>query len=129
MAYCSTRTMTEWGMAFRRHRSVADASCLSCHGKRWPHDSIDPGWHTRSRAGVGAGGVSPRSSLVGSFIFFVASTACPHARRAASMLALALRVCGASAEPCGLAFALPALALVAKAYFCVSMYAVTLPAA
>ena len=43
--------------------------------------------------------------------------------------ALALRVCSVYWEPCGLVFALPALALVAKAYFCVSMHAVTLPAA
>ena len=69
MAYCSTLTITEWGIAFLRHRNVADASCLSCHGNRWPHDSIEPGCLVKSRAGVGAGGLSPNNSLAGSFIF------------------------------------------------------------
>ena len=57
-------------MAFRRHRSVADASCLSDNGNKWPHDPRAPGWRVRSRAGVGAGGLSPSSSFAGSFIFF-----------------------------------------------------------
>ena len=70
IAYCSTRTMTEWGMAFRRHRSVADASFLSDNGNKWPHDPIAPGCLVKSRAGVGAGGLSPNSNLAGSFIFF-----------------------------------------------------------
>ena len=84
IAYCSTRTMTEWGMAFLRHRSVAEASCLSCHGNRWPHDSIEPGCRVNKRAGVGAGGLSPSSSFAGSFIFIgsrrLACSAAPRRR-------------------------------------------------
>ena len=69
--------ITEWGMAFLRHLNVADASCLSDNGSKWPHDPRAPGCLVKSRAGVGAGGLSPSSSFAGSFIFFVASAACP----------------------------------------------------
>ena len=56
-------------MAFLKHLNVADASCLSDNGNKWPHDSMDPGCRVSNRAGVGAGGLSPSNSLLGSFIF------------------------------------------------------------
>jgi hypothetical protein len=86
MAYCSTRTITEWGMAFRRHRSVADASCLSDNGSKWPHDPRAPGWRASKRAGVGAGGLSPNSSLAGSFISFFGVGGVPRARADGAVL-------------------------------------------
>jgi hypothetical protein len=61
--------MTLWGMAFLKHLNVADANFLSDSGRRWPHDPRAPGCLVKSRAGVGAGGLSPNSSLAGSFIF------------------------------------------------------------
>ena len=56
-------------MAFRRHLSVCEASCLSDNGSKWPHDPRAPGCRVSKRAGVGAGGLSPSSSFAGSFIF------------------------------------------------------------
>ena len=58
-----------------------DELMMSDNGNKWPHASIEPGCLVKSRAGVGAGGLSPNSSLAGSFIFFVASTACSAAPR------------------------------------------------
>ena len=113
MAYCNTRTMTLWGIAFLKHRNVADASCLSDNGNKWPQDSIDPGWRASSRAGVGAGGVSPSRSLAGSFIFWVASAGVASARPTGLCWFL---VCSASAEPCGLAFSLQALTFGGRDY-------------
>ena len=105
MAYCKTRTMTEWGIAFLKHLNVADASCRSCHGNKWPQDSIEPGRRVKSRAGVGAGGLSPNKSFAGSFIFLGRVDGVP-ARAGAPRAdgAVLVFVCSASAEPCGLDF-------------------------
>ena len=110
MAYCNTRIITEWGIAFLKHLNVADASCLSDNGNKWPHDSIEPGCLVKSRAGVGAGGLSPSSSFAGSFIFWVASAAClARVRGVASAptgLLFWFLVCSGSAEPCGWIFSI-----------------------
>jgi hypothetical protein len=88
-------------MAFLKHLNVADASCLSDNGNKWPQDSIEPGRLVKSRAGVGAGGLSPNNSLAGSFISLVASAGVASARPTGLSWVC---VCSASAEPCGLAF-------------------------
>ena len=103
-------------MAFLKHLNVADASCRSCHGNKWPHDSMDPGRLPRQeRAGVGAGGLSPNSSLAGSFIFLVASTACPRASRPRADGAVLVSASVARPLSRGLAFFAAGVALVAKA--------------
>jgi hypothetical protein len=97
--------MTLWGIAFLKHLNVADASCRSCHGNKWPHDSIEPGRRVKSRAGVGAGGLSPNSSFAGSFIFLCGVDGvfrCALSRRRRGCVGFG--VCGASAEPCNLVF-------------------------
>ena len=105
MAYCNTRTMTLWGIAFLKHLKVADASCLSDNGSKWPHDSIEPGCLVKSRAGVGAGGLSPSKSLLGSFMFWVAF----RWRRVRAPTGLCwFLVYSASAEPRGWIFSLHA---------------------